>query len=327
MSKNFYLLFISTLFFSCSNYFPYSGNHQPKSITDIPLKQSVSSIECFFNNQTPAKPFYKVNIVEATGNANASYDELIICIKNKALQQGLDAVMILDKHQEIGYENLNESITVKDTSVNYYRQLATPYQKLSGIGIKYAENMNYLDTIVKATVFEFADGRMNGILDFDFYGNAAIATNRNLENFYLDSIEPFDISRHQMGIVKNWQYKTDPVFTNHVTAFRKLLNGMDQVTAQQSTNDINRFAYKMILPGLEKTKKFTLKIENDASGRVIKKTLLEKNNIVWVEETYHNGNVITGYRRYRMNGNEQQTIFTASNRFYSINDLPQPITN
>jgi len=128
MSKNIYPLFIAALFFSCSSYLPYSGANQAKSITDIPLKPSAANIDCFFNNQNPAKPFYKVNIVEVTGAANVSYDELLISLKNKAKQQGLDGVIILDKQQEIGYVNLNEKITVKDTSVNYYRQLATPYQ-------------------------------------------------------------------------------------------------------------------------------------------------------------------------------------------------------
>ncbi len=327
MSKNFYLLFITMMFFSCSNYLPYLAGNQTKSITDIPLKQSVNNIDCFFNNQTPAKPFYKVNIVEVTGAANASYDELIICLKNKALQQGLDAVMILDKQQEIAYENLNENIIVKDTSVNYYRQLATPYQKLSGVGIKYAENVNYLDSIVKSTTFECSDSRINGTINFDFYGNPLIAANRALGNFYADSIETFDISRHQHSCVKGWQYKMNEILTEEVVAFKKESDGMDFITAKIDDNDANKFNYKVIVAVMAAPKKFTLKIERDLAGRITKKTLYQKKNIVWVEETYYNKNITTGFKRYRISNNKQEIIFTATNQFYRVNDLPKPIGN
>lgn len=98
MIKNIYPLFFSVLFFSCSNYLPYSGAKQVKSITDIPLKATAGNIDCFFNNQIPNKPFYKIKITEVTGSANASYDELIISLKNKAKMEGLDAVIIMTRY-------------------------------------------------------------------------------------------------------------------------------------------------------------------------------------------------------------------------------------
>ena len=325
MSKNIYPLFITAVFFSCSNYFPYSGANQPKSITDIPLKQTAGNIDCFFNNQVPAKPFYKVNIVEVTGAANVSYNDLIFSLKNKAWQQGLDGVMILDKQQEIGYENLNEKITVKDTTVDYYRQLATPYQKLSAVGIKYAENINYLDTIVKTTTFEFSDSRMSGVINVDFYGNPAIGANRKLNNFYWDSIEPFDIARHRNAAVKDWKYKMNDILTDEVAAFKKGTDGFETVTVKTDENDAGKFYYKLQDPVQSKIKKYTLKIEKDMAGRITRKTLYQKSNIIWVEEIYYSKNITTGYKRYRLNNNKQEIIFTATNQFYSVNDLPEPL--
>jgi hypothetical protein len=327
MSKNIYPLFIATLFFSCSNYLPYSSASQPKSITDIPLKPSGATIDCFFNNQTPAKPFYKVNVVEVTGAANVSYDDLLISLKNKAKQQGLDGVMILDKQQEIGYENLNEKITVKDTSVSYYRQLAVPYQKLSAVGIKYAENINYLDTIIKTTTFQFADSSSNlgGVVNFDFYGNPVTIENRKLGNFYWDSIEPFDINKHLHNAVKGWQYKMDDVLTDEVIAFKKEANGMELISVKIDSRDVNKFRYTLPAPTLDKAKKYTLQIERDLTGKLVKKTLYQKNKIAWVEEIYYSNNTITGFKRYRFNNNKLELIFSATNLFYSANDLPKPL--
>ena len=327
MSKNIYLPFIAVLFFSCSDYLPYSTSGQTKSITDIPLKQSAENVDCFFNNQVPSKPFYKVNVVEVTGEANTSYDELIVSLKNKAKAEGLDAVMILDKQQEIGYENLNQKIYVQDTFNRYYKQLAIPYQKLSAIGIKYAENITYLDTIVKSTAFEFSDNdkKNKAAINFDFYGNPIMGKDIAFNNFYNDSIEPFDINRHLLSKIKGWKYRTDDVVTEKVTGFKNEINDIPVVNAMADENDPNKFYYKLLDPSTNKTKKYTLKIEKDGSGRIVKKTLYQKEKIYWIEEIYFDKNITTGYKRYRINNNKEEIIFTATNQFYSINDLPKPL--
>ncbi|GAB2835398.1 hypothetical protein [Ferruginibacter profundus] len=328
MSKNIYLPFLSILFFSCSDYLPYSSARQTKSITDIPLKQSSENVDCFLNNQTPAKPFYKINIVEVTGTANASYDELIISLKNKAKQEGLDGVMILDKQQEIAYENLNQKIYLKDTtSATYYRQLATPYQKLSAVGIKYAANINYLDTIVKATAIEWGnnDHKINGTIQFDFYGNPVTSGTNLVEKFYSDSIEPFDITRHKNAAVKDWQYKMNPILTDEVAAFKKGAEGYETILAKADETVADKFYYKISDPLSGKVKKYTLVSETDAAKRITKKTLLQKSNVVWVEEIYYNKNIATGSKRYRINNNKEEIIFTTTNQFYSVNDLPTPL--
>jgi hypothetical protein len=328
MSKNIYLPLFTVLLFSCSDYLPYSAVHQTKSITDIPLKQSSDNVDCFFNNQTPAKPFYKINIVEVTGAANASYDDLIISLKNKAKQEGLDAVMILDKQQEIAYENLNQKIYLQDTTTaEYYRQLATPYQKLSAVGIKYAANINYLDTIVKTAVIEFRNNNYttNGKINFDFYGNPTIIENSLLEKFYRDSIEPFDITRHRNSAVKDWQYKMNPILTDEVAAFKKGAEGYETIIVKADETVANRFYYKISDPVSNKIKKYTLVIERDTAKRIIKKSLFQKSNIIWLEEIYYDKNIMTGSKRYRINNSKEEIIFIMTNQFYSVNDLPKPL--
>jgi hypothetical protein len=329
MNKNIYPLFITLLFFSCSYYLPYSGGGQIKSITDIPLKKSVTSIDCFFNNQTPNKPFYKVKITEVAGSANASYDELIISLKNKALQEGLDGVIILDKQQEIAYENLNEKISVRDTTVDYYRQLAKPYQKLSAIGIKYAANINYLDTIVKVAQFEFASNANanNGTVNFDFYGNPNDIANKQLAGFYRDSIEPFDVERHLHFGIKGWQYKRDEILTKRVVAFKKEINDQVLINAKIIPEDTSSILYQIFNTGRTKKSSYILKVEKDFAGRVNKKILYQKNKLIWVEKISYEKNVMQGIKRYRLNNGEEQIIFTTSNQFYSVSDLPNPLNN
>ncbi|NOT92903.1 hypothetical protein [Ferruginibacter sp.] len=325
MIKNLYPLLIAAFLFSCSSYLPYSSANQVKSITDIPLKASTANIDCFFNNQIPAKPFYRVKITEVTGDANASYDELIISIKNKAKQEGLDGVLILDKKQENAYENLNQKINVRDTSVNYYTQLAKPYQKLTAIGIKYIDNINYLDTIVKATSFEFGNNNTKGnsTAKFDFYGNQTGRSNSEFDTWYVDSIEPFEIDKHLLLAVKGWQYKTIDASSSEIIAFKKQVGDVVKIDVKRDYNDANKFSFQFLSSLVGKPIKYLLKLEKNAQGKIVKKTLYKKNIIIWVEDIFYTNNAIAGYKRYRFNKGKEEIIFSASNQYFSVKDLPE----
>lgn len=325
MIKKCYILLMPAFLFSCSSYLPYSSVNQVKSITDIPLKASAENIDCFFNGQVPARAFYRVKITEVTGTANASYDELVISIKNKAKLEGLDGLLILDKKQETAYENLKEKINVRDTSVDYYRQLASPYQKLTAIGIKYRENINYLDTIVKTTSFKFANTETS--MHFDFYGNQAAASSQEFNKYYADSIEPFETGKHLLMTVNGWQYKTADASPNEVVAFRKQAGDLVKIDIKRDRNDVNKFTCSFFSNMINKPVKYVLRLEKNTRGKIIKKILYQQHTIIWTEEIFYTNNTITGYKRYRFNGSNKEVIFIASNKFYAANDLPELSTN
>jgi hypothetical protein len=207
--------------------------------------------------------------------------------------------------------------------------LAKPYQKLSAIGIKYAENINYLDTIVKVAQFEFGGNAIenNGVMNFDFYGNPDIITNKQLANFYRDSIEPFDVERHLQFGVKDWQYKRDAIAANKIIAFKKIINNQVLINAKIIPEDTNSILYQIFNTGHTKKRSYILKVEKDFEGRVNKKMLYQKNKLIWVEKISYEKNVMRGIKRYRLNNGEEQIIFTTSNQFYSVNDLPNPLNN
>jgi hypothetical protein len=107
--KNIYpFLFIALFLSACSNYLLRKGTENVKSITNIPLRPGTSQVDLFFKDDLPAKPFYKVQMIEAVGYNDASYDELLKKLTTNARQAGLDAVLVLDKVQEVKYEDLLE---------------------------------------------------------------------------------------------------------------------------------------------------------------------------------------------------------------------------
>lgn len=318
MYKIFYLPLIFVLFYSCTTYLPYSAASRPKSITDIPIKGPSENVDCFFNNQMPSRAFYKVNIVEVTGAANASYDELLISLKNNAKVSGYDALLVLDKQQEVAYQNYR--------AVNSM-QLVNPYQKLSAIGVKYAQNINYLDSIIKSTRFNFTGESIKGDTEihFDFYGNALLNNAAAINNYFIDSIEPFDIEKHLQGTVKDWSYARNSILPEQVIAFKKEVGDFIQVSVNADQADADKFYYKILNQANNKTYKYILKVEHDNAGRITKKTLFQKNKILWMEEVYYNKNIVTGSKRFRFNNGNNEIIFSAANSFYSVKDLPEPL--
>lgn len=329
MIKKCYPVLLSCFIFSCSAYLPYSGVQQAKSITDIPLKATAEKIDCFFNNQLPTKPFYKVKITEVTGAADASYDDLLFSLKARAKEEGLDGVMIIDKQQETRYENLNEKISVIDTSVRYYSQLAKPYQKLTAIGIKYVASINYMDTIVKSTVFDMAKGRDTAKrkVNFDFYGNITGANNADFAKYYADSIEPFCIEKHLLAAIEGWQYRTIDPASTEVIAFQKLVGQAVEANVKRDYADVNKFYYNFFNPLTGKQVTYVLTIKKNADGRITKKTLAQKKVIIWEEEIVYTGNTVTGCKRFRINNGKEDIVFIAANEYFSVNDLPAPIQN
>ncbi len=316
MKTNLFILSLSFVFLSCFNYIPGKSPAQIKSITDIPLKQTSNKVDCFFNNQMPSKPFYKVKIIETTSGAYASYDELLVSLKNKAIAEGIDGLLILDKERVIEGQ---------------YKGVVYSNQQLGAIGIKYADTINYIDTIVKSTNFEFAnnDSLKNETAHFDFYGNK-IETNTDFDKFYLNSIEPFDIDKHLQCSVKNWLYFKDnnQLTDASIVAFKKNIGGEDLIKVKINPLTPNTYFYKFLNQLNNANTKYQFSIDKSSDGRVLKKRLFRKTKLIWVEENFYSGNNLISFKRYRLNeDNQQEIIFNATNNFYSINDLPKPITN
>ena len=316
MNRNFYFLVLLLPFFSCSNYNLYTGAEHQKSITDIPLVPRQNNVDVYFNNDQPAQPYYKVKVIEVSGPSNASYEALLQSLKQEAAAAGLDGVLILEKQQAVEYTNVVQ------------RQEANTYQTVSAVGLKYAGNINYMDTIVKSTIVDvYDDGKARKLsVLFDFYGNMINATDKYAAQFYADNIALFDIQKHNAASVTGWEYSYDEF--NRVLSFR--ISEMQEVVAaavveRSSSGRINSVQYKIKDPVLKKNIRYTLKCIYNSADKLTGKQLFSKDKLLWTEKINYNENTIAGYSRYSSVGEIERLEFKADNYFFSEKDLPNPV--
>jgi len=309
----------------------YTGTEHQKSITNIPLVPHHNNVDVYFNSDQPAQPYYKVKVIEATGLSNASFDALLISLKQQAAAEGLDGLLILEKQQAVEYNNISESRTVKDTTINIQRQEANAYQTISAVGLKYVSNIAYMDTIVKSTIIDSYDGDGHArklYVPFDYYGKRLNDTEKYAAQFYADFIEPFDIQKHDAASIAGWEYSYDEF--NKVFSFR--MSDMQQVVAsaivERSNNGrINAVHYKIKDPVSQRNIRYTLLCVYNSSGQLIEKRLFDKDKLLWLEKINYNINTITRYSRFSIAGETERLIFKADNYFYTQTDLPKPVAS
>lgn len=297
-------------------------------MTNIPLVPHHHNVDVYFNNHQPTQPYYKVKMIDASGSTDASYEALLNTLKQEASAAGLDGVLVLGKQQAVEYSNISESRTVRDTTINIERQEANAYQIISAIGLKYAGNINYMDTIVKSTIVDiFEDGKTRKLsILFDYYGNMLNATDNYAAQFFADDIAPFDIRKHDAASVSGWEYSYDEF--NRVSSFR-ISSPLEVVASamieRNNSGRINAVQYKIKDPVSKKNLRYILQCSYNSADKLVVKQLLRKNKQLWVEKINYNENTIVGYSRYNTIGETERLVFKADNYFFSQTDLPKPI--
>ncbi len=144
---------------SCMYSYYIQPEYRLSQLPTIPTKE----VEVIFPSEDiPDKNYFKLGVLEASGGESSSYNDLVQSLKAKAQQQGADAVLIVDKSQDI---KLVSDATVLNAVANVVTRnknndeptYSTKIKRnLAGVGIKYAKNINYLDRYAKSiTVSEY----------------------------------------------------------------------------------------------------------------------------------------------------------------------------
>ncbi len=100
-------------------------------LVDFPLLPHTEEVPVYFPQDTlPNKEYVRVGVLESYGGEFTSYNELIRRMQLQAQERGVDAVQLMNKEVE---------------ATEYYGA-----STLTGIGMKYLENLDYLSDFVKA---------------------------------------------------------------------------------------------------------------------------------------------------------------------------------
>lgn len=150
---------ISFFMTGCMKYYYIQPDYR---LSQLPTIQTHDVDIVFPAEEIPDKNYIKLGILEVVGSESDSYQLLVEQIKRKAEIQGADAVIIIDKSQDLKLQTdetvLNAIANVisreKDRSDNQFSTLIQ--RRLVGLGIKYVKNITYLNQFAKnITVSEF----------------------------------------------------------------------------------------------------------------------------------------------------------------------------
>lgn len=151
----------------------------PGTLHPLPLIYTGIDPEIYLPGDSVRTPHIRTHIVEFTSDVMVDNNFLINGLKRQGRWEGVDAIVLNDYRKMVpGTAGMIGSI--------------------SGIGIKYTESINYLDTILKQKVISMYEPNGNRgktvLLDFDWYGRILNPFNSYDVLFYADSMSFIDLN-------------------------------------------------------------------------------------------------------------------------------------
>ncbi len=318
--RQIFTLLLPVLFFSsCTPY--YSGQYltaSKNSLSTIPLRPHSNEVDIFMNNEKPTKPYYKVKLIEVQAGPEVSSDVMLMRLKQQARAEGVDAIIINDIGRQA---NTTTTIPSGDGVI--------AYQKLVGLGLKYKERIDYMETILKEQVVSLwpDDNPAPKIfsMSYDFNIMNTSLGDPFIRNFFFNEIYLFEDETSIYSLLDQWEYKLDTF--NNVFSKRRVINGETFQQGDFKLKGPERL--KAIIKLRDAGKIYLVKYElerNYSAGNLLLKKMLRKPNKpghLWVEEiSYNSGGMPNKYIRYKIVNGKEVLYFEIQNKYYSINDLP-----
>lgn len=174
---------------------------------NLPLQPHKKSVDIFFNCDKPKQPFYNIKVIDVQGGN--SYQDLLNKMQEAARNEGFDGVIILGKSTSLTQDNRATTAIISglaqgtaaaiagknDNDYRHYDPAFTSVNVLSAIGIKYKNNMKYVDRIVKRTIVQHKDLSKIETINFSL-NSEVINNNSSAVNFYKDKIKLFDVCNY-----------------------------------------------------------------------------------------------------------------------------------
>ena len=325
--------------FNFKSDFASLNKHTENALKDIPLVKAEKRPDIFFKEEKPNQEFYKVKLIETAGNESVSYNQLLADLQKKAMDNGLDGLMILDMKQwqtisrdySIGGAVIRGAISgLLKTDVNEYEYRNPPLdisnvKALYAIGLKYKANMQYVDTIVKLVQIEQFDdaGNTQGIqqvpLDLNGYLQDSVLTPADI--LYVNHISPFNRADF---FSKNDAFKTRFDAYRSYKARAENLSGTDKYKAVFEYGNLTEVKLTQPTISEDSTVTYKIKYQQNEQHQIQCRYLFtgKKYKTVYKDVfNYDERNRVTGFERYNASNNTR--LLKVRYVFYSLSDLPE----
>lgn len=286
-------------------------------LVNIPLVPHKNEVELYFTNELPKnKAYYEVIGLSAEGGID--YNSLLVELKNKAQQTGVDAVIHVDKTQ---------GNHVSSDGVSY------PTLIVSGVGIKYRENLGYIDQYIKSKrVYTLSDPGNPALVyeaPFNMMGQEII-TGQKSHPDYVRFVRHFSFE-YLLYETDRWAYGTDErkrvVQRNHYSD--PYLNNSDMICLfkYKPDDELQHISLKYL-----SNNKHNVFIELEyASKDIVSAKYIyaryNKKNLLYIEKlSYDAMNRISQATLYKVEQGKQIPFLQTLYSYYTMDDLP-PLKN
>ncbi len=148
MEKARYLLFLMVFLTACAIQIPY---HQ--RLNYIPLQGPNFGVEMLLNEEKPTEPYFEAVELYLKEKGRLSKTAIMKKLEMEAIKEGLDAVMEIEywngSEEKANLLTLLIDVMDDDYETTY---INAPFTHIRGIGVKYLDNIDYLD---KQPEFEY----------------------------------------------------------------------------------------------------------------------------------------------------------------------------
>lgn len=165
----------------------------PGSLHPLPLAYTGMVPQVFLPGDSVRQPHIRTHMVEYVSAGRVDNNHMIEGLKAMGLQQGVDAVVLKDYTQLIpGFETVTGALT--------------------GIGIKYLDNLQYIDTILRQKViFSYEpNGKADKtyLVDFDWYGRLTTPVTNPDVQFYAQQMSAYDLAllMHRQSVFYEYRH-------------------------------------------------------------------------------------------------------------------------
>jgi len=279
----------------------------PSSLNPVPLHYTGNLPDIFLPGDSVGIPHVRTHILEFTSTLTDN-NYLIEGIKQKGMQEGVDGILLTDYRKLIPGEGIMLG-------------------SLNGIGLKYLNRINYIDTILKQKVIATFDPAGNPgktmILDIDWYGRLLNPINTEDIRFYADSMAMMDLNVLFNRSIDIYYYKDfgSPqvlkIISNETLPARIVHEIEGSVWA------IDYFMSSITPTGVE-AKKTKVKIKpvytgNLLTGAIITKLNKDQSPLFYLHYKYDNLGRLTNERWEKLINGKRTLWLEVENRFFEGN--------
>jgi len=285
---------------SCQLYQDYTSQkiHMIENTPLLPFKRSEFTLY-FDDVSQPNKPFLEgKRVTVALRDQNITTFHLSNALKNKAFQLGYDGVIYLEK-DKYWEESYSLGLLALDAATGFQNGPTTVtnyYQSLSGIGIKFIDNINYLDQFLHfEEAFKVISGTKMLLYRkyFDFNGEVTHIDfeSKDYELFHDQLLGKYDINR-LMNEKRNWKYRLNDLGKVHS---RKLVRMddwvLENVKYKYKKGVLSQLKYGVPPAGMREPLTYDVfKLKLDDLGHVSQFSLFLNEQLYLTEQHLYEGN-------------------------------------